>query len=304
MRMDHGLLVHSLQKHITSGGSPAGPSSSLMFDQGNSPFSGRDMEMSGALAVVDKLIEDSTSVVPKKKKEKQTAGPTRRSEQLNPQSPPSMISRIVEDNQVEDSQVQVVYNIDEESLQDSDSIALGVYGFIEASREYDGHDLLSEDDKSEIENFLTSPITHEVVLRTQCGTEVLGIYIHSILFEGRMTEGYVIDAYFDLLKEMIQDNPEVHQACLFGKHFAQTLTKQAFEAERMTKLSHYMTELLDFMNECFKSYNSLSPVHYKKDVYEWVEWMKDYLANNIKEPDIVYWDVEWQRDCPKQENSS
>ncbi|KAK1301446.1 hypothetical protein QJS10_CPB12g00554 [Acorus calamus] len=37
---------------------------------------------------------------------------------------------------------------------------------------------------------------------------------------GRMTEGYVIDAYFDLLKERIQDNPEVHRACLFGKHFA------------------------------------------------------------------------------------
>ncbi|KAK1311249.1 hypothetical protein QJS10_CPA08g00924 [Acorus calamus] len=65
---------------------------------------------------------------------------------------------------------KVVYNIDEESLQDSDSIAIVVSGFIEASREYDGHDLLSEDDKSEIESFLTSPITHEVVLRTQCGT--------------------------------------------------------------------------------------------------------------------------------------
>ncbi|KAK1319454.1 hypothetical protein QJS10_CPB04g01527 [Acorus calamus] len=36
-----------------------------------------------------------------------------------------------------------------------------------------------------------------------------------------MIEGYVIDAYFDLLKERIQDNPEVHRACLFGKHFAQ-----------------------------------------------------------------------------------
>ncbi|KAK1311256.1 hypothetical protein QJS10_CPA08g00923 [Acorus calamus] len=87
IRMDHGLLVHILQKQITSGCPLAGPSSPLMFDQGNSPFSGRDMEMSGALAVVDKLIEDYTSVVPKKKKEKQTATPMRRSERLNPQSP-------------------------------------------------------------------------------------------------------------------------------------------------------------------------------------------------------------------------
>ncbi|KAK1326104.1 hypothetical protein QJS10_CPA01g01853 [Acorus calamus] len=146
------------------------------------------MEMSGALAVVDKLIEDSTSVVPKKKKEKQTAAPTRRSERLNPQSPPSMILR-------------VVYNIDEESLQDSDSIAIGVSGFIEASREYDRHDLLSEDDKSEIES--------------------------------RLTEGFVIDAYFDLLKERIQDNPEVHLACLFGKHFA-----QAIKTTKTTKRVH------------------------------------------------------------------
>ncbi|KAK1323724.1 hypothetical protein QJS10_CPA02g00776 [Acorus calamus] len=85
---------------------------------------------------------------------------------------------------VEYSQVQVVYNIDDDSLKESDSIALGVSRFIEASREYDGHDLLSKDDKSEIESFLTSPITHEVVLRTQCGLEVVGIHIHDMLFEG------------------------------------------------------------------------------------------------------------------------
>ncbi|KAK1292376.1 hypothetical protein QJS10_CPB17g00999 [Acorus calamus] len=147
------------------------------------------MEISGALAVVDKLLEDSTSVVTNKKKKKQTAAPTRRSERLNPQSPPSMISRVK--NHPRDRKTSkkigtpfmVVYNIDEESLQDSDSIAIGVSGFIEASREYDGHDLLSEDNESEIER-------------------------------------YVIDAYFDLLKERIQDNPEVHRACLFGKYFA------------------------------------------------------------------------------------
>ncbi|KAK1270805.1 hypothetical protein QJS04_geneDACA004494 [Acorus gramineus] len=146
-----------------------------------------------------------------------------------------MIPGIVKDSQVEDNQVQ---NINENSLQDSDSIALGVCGFNEASREYEGHDLLSEDDKSEIESFLTSPITHEVVLRIQCGTEVLGIHIHDMLFEGRMTEGYVIDAYFDLLKVRIQDNPEVHWACLFGKHFAQVLGKHFMLFMRKREVNH------------------------------------------------------------------
>ncbi|KAK1315246.1 hypothetical protein QJS10_CPA06g01205 [Acorus calamus] len=82
-----------------------------------------------------------------------------------------------------------MYNIKEDSQKESDSKNLGVSRFIEVSQKYDGHDLLSKDDKSEIESFLISPITHEAILTTLYGTKVLRSHIHDILFEGRITKG-------------------------------------------------------------------------------------------------------------------
>ncbi|KAK1315245.1 hypothetical protein QJS10_CPA06g01204 [Acorus calamus] len=75
-------------KQIASGDPSAGPSSPSMPDQEISPLSERDMEISETLAMVEKVVEDSTFVVLKKKKDKKTI-------------------TIVKDTQVEDSQVQV-----------------------------------------------------------------------------------------------------------------------------------------------------------------------------------------------------
>ncbi|KAK1286817.1 hypothetical protein QJS10_CPB20g00907 [Acorus calamus] len=201
------------------------------------------MDLSEALTMIDKVVRDSTSAIdntkemaskeiPEKKKPvKQTVAPMRRSERLNP-TPPSMIRRIKKQPRnrqaskkigppyVEPLKKKTVYNVDDDSFKGSEVIELD-YGFIEDRRDYDGHDLLSEDDKSQIEGFLSFPITHEAVLRTHRNTEVLGIHIHDILFDGGMTEGYVIDVYFDLLDARFNEKPEVYKPCLFGNHFAQ-----------------------------------------------------------------------------------
>ncbi|KAK1321415.1 hypothetical protein QJS10_CPA03g01125 [Acorus calamus] len=248
MKVDHGFFVHSLQKQIDSLQSgakdpAAEPSTPSMAPQGMSPLSDRNMDLSEALTMIDKVVRDSTSAIdntkemaskeiPEKKKPvKQTVAPMRRSERLNP-TPPSMIRRIKKQPRnrqaskkigppyVEPLKKKTVYNVDDDSLKGSEVIELD-YGFIEDRRDYDGHDLLSEDDKSQIEGFLSFPITHEAVLRTHRNTEVLGIHIHDILFDGGMTEGYVIDAYFDLLDARFNEKPEVYRPCLFGNHFAQ-----------------------------------------------------------------------------------
>ncbi|KAK1279138.1 hypothetical protein QJS04_geneDACA018809 [Acorus gramineus] len=106
MKVDHGLLIQNLQKQIASLQSvhkdpPAEPSTLSMPQQGISPLSNRNMDLSEALAVVDNVVGDSTSVIksknevkkPPKKPTKKTIAPTRRSERLNP-TPPSMIIRI------------------------------------------------------------------------------------------------------------------------------------------------------------------------------------------------------------------
>ncbi|KAK1309281.1 hypothetical protein QJS10_CPA09g00764 [Acorus calamus] len=109
--------------------------------------------------------------------------------------------QVVVDSQLEEQ--HVVCNIESDSVQQSSSIQLGVSGVIEERRDYDGHDLLSDDEKGWIERFLSTPITYETMLTTTKGTEVGGNHIHDILFDGSMTEGYVIDAYFDILDERI-----------------------------------------------------------------------------------------------------
>ncbi|KAK1308732.1 hypothetical protein QJS10_CPA09g00995 [Acorus calamus] len=125
-----------------------------------------------------------------------------------------------EDNEEEEQlkEQHVVYNIESDSVQQSSSIRLGVPGVIEERRDYDGHDLLSDDEK----RFLSTPITYETVLTTTKGTEVGGNHIHDILFDGSMTEGYVIDAYFDILDERIlNEDVKNYWRCLFMKHFVQ-----------------------------------------------------------------------------------
>lgn len=119
-------------------------------------------------------------------------------------------------------QQHVVCNIESDSVQQSSSIRLGVPGVIEERRDYDGHDLLSDDEKGWIERFLSTPITYETMLTTTKGTEVGGNHIHDILFDGSMTEGYVIDAYFDILDERIlNEDVKNYWRCLFMKHFVQ-----------------------------------------------------------------------------------
>ncbi|KAK1325952.1 hypothetical protein QJS10_CPA01g01507 [Acorus calamus] len=229
MKVDHGFLIQNLQKQIASLQSvykdpPAEPSTPSMPQLGISPLSAGNMDLSEALAVVDKVVGDSTAVIQRKEEDKKShkktikkpITPTRWSERLNP-TPPSMIIRIKKQprnrmtskrigspfmEQVKKKQ-HVVCNIESDSVQQSSSIRLSVPGFIEERRDYDGHDLLSDDEKRWIERFLSIPITYKTVLTTTKGTEVGGNHIHDILFDGSMTEGYVIDAYFDILDERI-----------------------------------------------------------------------------------------------------
>ncbi|KAK1309276.1 hypothetical protein QJS10_CPA09g00763 [Acorus calamus] len=217
-----------------------------MPQHGISPLSARNMDLSEALAVVDKVVGDSTAVIQSKKEDmknhkktiKKPIAPMRRSEHLNPTSP-SMIIRIKKQprNRMTSKKIgspfmeqvkkkHVVCNIESDNVQQSSSIWLGVSGVIEERRDYDGHDLLSDDEKGWIERFLSTPITYETMLTTTKGTEVGGNHIHDILFDGSMTEGYVIDAYFDILDERIlNENVENYLRCLFMKHFVQTMSE-------------------------------------------------------------------------------
>ncbi|KAK1302975.1 hypothetical protein QJS10_CPB12g00883 [Acorus calamus] len=84
---------------------------------------------------------------------------------------------------------------------------------------YWARSIRSEDEKGWIERFLDLPITHETVLRTKKDTYVNGTHIHDMLFNGQMTEGYVIDAYFDLLDKRIKDGKMKKNDRYLGKIF-------------------------------------------------------------------------------------
>ncbi|KAK1261402.1 hypothetical protein QJS04_geneDACA000977 [Acorus gramineus] len=132
-----------------------------------------------------------------------------------------------------------------------------------------------------------------------------------------MTEGYVIDAYFDILDESIlNEDVKNYWRCLFMKHFVQRLTMQKEEKDRLGFMSRFMPEckddinseadkyifvlnndlhwhlvVLDFCEEGFFAYNSLPYIRYKKQVFDWVECIKKFFHENITVVDISKWKI-------------
>ncbi|KAK1298274.1 hypothetical protein QJS10_CPB14g01177 [Acorus calamus] len=141
---------------------PAEPSTPSMPQHGISSLSARNMDMSETLAVVDKVVENSTA------------------------SQVVEVFQVVENSQMNEQ--HVVCNIESDSVQQSSSIRLGVPGVIEERRDYDGHDLLSNDEKGWIERFLNTPTTYETVLTTTKGSEDISEVDWQGLLGDRMVE--------------------------------------------------------------------------------------------------------------------